>query len=383
MRTWGSVALVVALAAGPSYARKTALPLDLDVVNPIFDESLRATGMLDTDQREKATQRFDDLARQLARTVGSTSSPERRAERLHRRLHASTFKLYRAEADSPLGVLTTGDYNCVSASLVEGLLGRALGLDTWIIAGPQHVFLRVELPAGRSVDIETTAPDGFDARRNAGRAGRVLLAYKLATPEEISARGSRAIVDLYRGIGAPIALEHAPAFVWHNSGKRALERGDAGSAAVFFQEAAQRHPAVSMGLEGTETALAQAFRIAYDAAQFDDAYDIAAMGVSIFPEHVSARDRLIAAGVQRIEAAADAGNPSLAESVLLDVRHLTQERNPRFERNAIPTVVVSAVRAKDFEAARRLVERYAEIEPDAGEVARLQRWVALRTQAGR
>src|SRR5262245_41864026 len=226
MRTWGSVAIVVTLIAAPAYARRDT-PLDLDLVNPIFDESLRATGLLDTQQRAEATGRFDDLARRLARSVGTGGSPSRRAKRLHQQLHATTFKLYRAAADTPPTVLATGQYNCVSASLVEGLLGRAMGLDTWIVAGPQHVFLRVELPEGRSVDVETTAPDGFDAHRNAARAGRILLAYKLATPEEITARGSRAIVDLYRGVGQPIPLEHAPAFVWHNSGKRALERGDA------------------------------------------------------------------------------------------------------------------------------------------------------------
>ncbi|HEX4826562.1 MAG TPA: hypothetical protein VFV19_19860 [Candidatus Polarisedimenticolaceae bacterium] len=378
MRVWGSVAIVVALTAAPAYARHD-VPRDLDVINPIFDESLRATGLLDTHQRADAIDRFDDLARRLASSVGTSGSLERRAKRLHERLHSDTFKLYRIEADSPLTVLTTGEYNCVSASLVEGLLGRALGLDTWFVAGPQHVFLRVELPEGRSVDIETTAPDGFDARKNAGRAGRLLLAYKLATPEEISARGSRAIVDLYRGVGEPIPLEHAPAFVWHNSGKRALEHGDAVSAAVFFREAAALHPAVSMGLEGTETALAQAFRIAYDGGRFEEAYDIAAMGIAIVPDHVSGRDRLIAAGVQRIEAAADAGDPELADAVLQDVRRLTGDRAERFERGAIPVIIACALRVGDWPTAGRLADRYATVEPDPVESARLQRWVALRS----
>src|SRR5262245_10905241 len=134
MRIWGTVAIVALSVTAPAYARHDP-PLELDLVNPIFDESLRATGLLDTDQRAKATQRFDDLARRLASAIGTSGNPARRARRLHERLHATTFKLYRAEADSPLTVLTSGDYNCVSASLVEGLLGRALGLDTWIIAG--------------------------------------------------------------------------------------------------------------------------------------------------------------------------------------------------------------------------------------------------------
>jgi len=180
-------------------------------------------------------------------------------------------------------------------------------------------------------------------------------------------------------VGDPIALEHAPAFVWHNSGKRALERGDGASAAVFFTEAAALHPSVSMGIEGTETALAQAFRIAYDGGRFDDAYDIAAMGIVIFPDHVSTRDRLIAAGVQRIEVAADSGDPGLANAVLEDVRRLTGDRADRFERGAIPVIVASALRIGDWPTAGRLCDRYSVVEPDAVEVARLRRWVTLRS----
>jgi hypothetical protein len=376
-----SVAIVIAFVVTAPALARSAPPLAFDVVHPILDEALLASGVSDPVARAQATDGFDTLAQSLAAAIGDHATPEKRARRLHKLLHAHTLKLYRAEADSPAVVLTRGEYNCVSASLVEGLLGRALGLDTWIVAGPQHVFLRVELPGQRSVDIEATAPDGYDARRNAGRSGRILLAYKLATPEELSARGSRAIVDAYEGIGSPIPIEHAPAFVWHNTGKRALERGDAGRAAISFREAAARHPGVAMGMDGTETALAQAFRISYDAGQFEDAYAIAAMAFQFVPDHVSARDRLVAAGVHRIEAAADSGNPRLADAVLQDVRRLTGDNAARFERGAIPTIISCALRTGDLETAGRLAIRYEAVEPDPAEAARMHRWVALRSAA--
>lgn len=372
---------LAALAVSPGFSRARSEPrLDLAVIRPVLDEALEASGVGEPVERAAFAARFDALAEALAQKIGPGTSPAHKAKKLHRLLHREIFRQYRSEADGLPAVLDHGEYNCVSASMIEALLGRALGLDTWLVAGPRHVFLRVELPAGRSVDIEATAPDGFDARRGARSAGRLLLAYKIATPDEIAARGARAVVDAYEGIGAPVPLEHAPAFVWHNAGQRALLRMDALGAARCFRSAQLRHPDVATPLDASEIAVARAFRIAYDEARFEDAYRIAVIGVDLAPGHVSARDRLVAAAVQRIELAADAGNPALAESVLTEVRGLTQDGAAGFERRAIPGIVGATVRVGDWACAERLSRRYAEVETDPVEVARLLRWVALRAQ---
>lgn len=380
-RTAWAVALAAA-ATVPVAARPKPEPLpDLDVVRPVLVESLDAAGISDASARDAAIARFDVLAARLANKIGTHGSAEHRARRLHTLLHRWTFRLYREDADALPEVLDRGDYNCVSASLLEGMLARSLGLDAWVAAGPRHVFLRIELPRGRSIDVETTAPDGFDARRGTRKAGRILLAYKLATTDEIAARGAAAVVESYQGIRAPIPLEDAPAFVWHNSGKRALERGDAVTAARAFDEAATRHPGVAMAIEGSELAIARAFRIAYDEARFGDAYAIALMGVKLTPQHVSARDRLIAAAIQRIEAASKAGDIAAAEAILDDVRGILFLSTDGFERGAIPGIVAAAIRVGDWTRAERLAARYAAVEPDPVEGVRMARWVASRKAA--
>jgi hypothetical protein len=335
---------------------------DLDPVRSALTSALEASG-LTVSERARYEERFDALAVDVAARVGAIHSPERRARRLHRILHARVFAHYRGDADGVPDVLDQGEFNCVSSTLVEGLLARSLGLQPVIVPGSRHVFLRIELRS-RAIDVETTAPDGFDARGDTGAATRILLAYKLATPEEIARRGEREIVDRYEHVGPAVPLEDGAAFVWHNAAERALARGDGSGAVRRILAGETRFPGVAASHETLQAELGRAFRLDYDEGRFDDAFATAAIGVGLDPALVSAQDRLIAAAAQRVERLVDDGSVEQAESVLVDLRNVLGNGAARFERHVLPVIVAAAVRVGDWERASRLADRYAGVELD-------------------
>jgi hypothetical protein len=343
----------------------------------VFD----ASGLDEAERRIFET-RFDALAREVAARVGNVRSPERRARRLHRVLHDRVFVRYQEDADGIDDVLGRGDFNCVSSTLVEGLLASSLGLEPSIVSESRHVFLRIALPT-RVVDVETTVRDGFDVRGDAAASARFRLANKLAAQDDSTLRGARETVSRDERIGTEIRLADGAAFVWHNVAERALARGEGLAAALRLLAAETLYPGVAAGGESVQTELGRAFRVDYDAARFDEAYRTAAIGVRLGPSVVSAHDRLIAVAAQRVERLADRGDVERAEDVLVDLDRMLGENARRFERHVLPIVVAAAVRVGDWERADCLAERFVSVELDPVEARRLRIWVrSRRIQAG-
>jgi hypothetical protein len=73
---------------------------------------------------------------EVAERVGNVRSPERRARRLHRVLHDRVFARYQDDADGIDDVIGRGEFNCVSATLVEGLMAASLGLTNSVYVDP-------------------------------------------------------------------------------------------------------------------------------------------------------------------------------------------------------------------------------------------------------
>lgn len=344
-------------------------------MHSILANVLRASGVTEHESGV-LTSRFDALAKETALRFGTIRSPERRARRLHRYLHDRVFVHYRDDADGVDDVLARGEFNCVSSTLVEGLMAEALGLNPTIVSGSRHVFLRLAFPS-RVVDVETTSREGFDARGNAAAADRFLIADGLKSPDAIAVRGARERVE-HGGDAPPVPLASGAAFVWYNAAERALARGEGRVAAERLLAGETLYPGVATGGESLQSQLARAFRLDYDAARFDDAYASAAIGVRLGPSVVSARDRLIAAAAQRIEGFLDRGEVGQAEGVVVEIRGLLADGANRFERHILPLVVAAAVRVGDWERALCLSERFGVVEPDAVEARRLGDWVRGR-----
>jgi hypothetical protein len=304
----------------------------------------------------------------IAGRFGTGRPTYRRARRMHDLLHQRYLLEYDADADGLHHVVDDGRFNCLSATLFEGLVARALGYEVEIVQYPRHVLLRLRF-GDRVVDVESTAPEGFDVHIRPGFTGSTPQPGLVASP-------------WLGGYPEPFSLsiEAAVGFVWLNRAHRLLETGEPLAAARSVVEAGRHLPDLTDRVEGVRPILARAFRREYDAARFESAYAVATIEVGLFPESVSSRDRIVAAALKWIEEACDGGDPRGATEVIDGAARLirSESEHRRLVRLASPLVVVAAVRTGDWALVDRAADRYANAEPDPVEVRRLTAWIELR-----
>jgi hypothetical protein len=228
------------------------------------------------------------------------------------------------------------------------------------------------------VDVETTAPSGFDVRRDPVSVIRFLRAYRLATEEELGSRGPWSVFDEYRGLEAPVPMRSAVAFVWHTRGERLLAQGRGEDAAHAFLEVHRLHPELARRSEALRAGLARAFHAAYEDGRFDESFRIAAIDLAVAPGRTTAQDRLLAAAIKRVHREVDSDDSAGAEVVMDEVATVAPEVAARFEREAGPIVAAAAVRTGAAARALRMAERYAAVEPDGVAAQEFVSWVEGR-----
>jgi hypothetical protein len=346
----------------------------------LLQEILRAGGKTDEQSLDRYEASLRRAVEEIEKRVGGNHSPYRTARRVHAALHQRFLRRYDASADGMDAILDRSEYNCVSASLLYGIVVRAFGIPAEVLEVPRHVYVRIE--AGRRmVDIETTSLRGFDLRHPPELLSP--LRSLAESPEEGRGAGSlegapRVVVPAE--IPRVVSLERAVAFVWHNTGLRRLDEGRGLEAALDFQEEARLQPDAASRSAALAALIARAFRMEYEAGRFEAAYRIAGIGLSLFPDTTSGRDRLLAAAAKRIGAACDGGSPAEAESILDGTAGSVRDASDRarLDRAACPSIAVAAVRTGDYALAGRMAARYSASEPDRVEAARLARWIASR-----
>jgi hypothetical protein len=334
----------------------------------IIEDVLAASFPGDADAAALTRDQLSDRVETIADRFGKGRPTYRRARRMHELLHQRYLLQYDADADGMHHLVDDGRFNCLSATLFEGLVARALGYGVEIVQYPRHVLLRLHF-GERVVDVESTAPEGFDVRIRRGFAGSAAAPGLVASP-------------WLGGYPEPFSLsiESAVGFVWLNRAHRLLETGDPLAAARSVVEAGRHLPDLADRVEGVRPILARAFRQEYDAGRFERAYAVAKIEAGLFPESVSSRDRVAAAALKRIEKACDGGDPRGAAE-LIDVAAglmRTESEHRRLVRGASPLIVVAAVRVEDWALAGREAGRYARAEPDPVEARRLTAWLELR-----
>src|SRR5262249_31517671 len=208
----------------------------------------------------------------------------------------------------------------------------------------------------REVEVEPASRDGFDRSWLGARARGFLLAYRLATPEELAADPAAAI-DAYRQVRGLVSLEEAPAFLRYNRAVTGIERGDGLEAARQLAAALEEHPRFREQPDAAGSLFARAFRSAYDAGRYAEAAEIAALERAAFPARTSAADRLLVASPRRVQELSEPGSAAEAEALLDSVRRDQPDIAERLTEAACPAAVLSALRAGDFPRAKRLAER--------------------------
>lgn len=341
----------------------------------ILDAILVANGVASDDVRAASVRRIQSEIDRIVAASGDGRPGWRRAARLHRRLHRDYLTTYRADADGLLAVIDDGTYNCVSATLFYGLVAHRLGYGVRVLEYPGHLLLRLRM-RGRRVDVETTDPDGYDLSRFPGWAPP-------AGPLTAAAPGEPFGPPLPGVTFWEVELEQAVGFAWLNRAWRLHDRGQPRAAAAAAGAALRHLPGGGASEELVIRLLSQAFRESYEVGDFETAFVVASHDVELFPGRTTSRDRLFAAGLKRVEAAADRGAISAAEAVVTRVRTLAggDADVERFERLTTPLIAAAAVREERWDAALAAAARFAAVEPDRVEAERLARWIDRRRAA--
>ncbi len=168
-----------ATAAGVGQANSLRSALLADASDGSLDEfSLSQAALIagrDLEQRE-----YELAGRKLSQIVSASVraaakvDAEKRGVELFRFMHREVLRgEYRSGQNDLTRLLETGDYNCVTATILYQTLCRASAAPTRAVAAPAHVFCRLDADLGG--DVETTCPTWFEqAQRKNPRAGRVV-----------------------------------------------------------------------------------------------------------------------------------------------------------------------------------------------------------------
>ncbi|HET6373518.1 MAG TPA: hypothetical protein VFG76_09430 [Candidatus Polarisedimenticolia bacterium] len=339
-----------------------------------------ASGSVGADRAAADAARIDKIVDAAVARAGKTGGAQRRARRILAELHRTTLLRYEPTADRFNDLLDRGTYNCVSSTLLFVIAARRAGLEPQVVETPRHVFATVEA-GGRRIEVETTSPLGVDVERDLGQFQRFVLGYKYVTEDEIARRGIQAIYDEFHKVSRPITPERAVAFLYHNAAVRALQAGDAVSAARRLISAARIYPDLAYRSEDLRMSLALAIRELYDAGRFLEAFRLGEVAMESFPGRMTVADRFVAVAVRAVEEAARKGSLALAEDLETRALRLLGQQDDarrRLESRTAADLARAAVFSGDWGAARRHAERFGAVADDPIEAHYLTDWVERR-----
>ncbi len=102
---------------------------------------------------------LDGLKTELER--GGADGKAAKAEGALTYLHKNVLRAYREDATTLDGILDSGTFNCVSSAVLYALAASSLGVEVAGVRTSDHAFCTV-MADGRSIDVETTNPYGYD-----------------------------------------------------------------------------------------------------------------------------------------------------------------------------------------------------------------------------
>ena len=155
----GQVGPAEIFALDPGFAELGALVEPVDAAR-LERAAFLASG-LPPGRIEAYAARLDRELAPLRAKLAPTNDEGERAEAILGFLHEGILRAYRADASTLDGILDTGLFNCVSSAVLYAIAARSEGLAVAAAKTADHAFCTV-LAGGRSVDVETTDPYGYD-----------------------------------------------------------------------------------------------------------------------------------------------------------------------------------------------------------------------------
>lgn len=132
---------------------------------------LVASGSREYADYENTKQRIDQFLKHTRKHIVERDNEWLVGQILNSEMH-NTFFLKESKGGAPngysadqsrlMGIFETGEFNCISASLLYAIVARHFDLRVQGVMLPSHAFIQLNLRDGRAIDVETTSPGGYD-----------------------------------------------------------------------------------------------------------------------------------------------------------------------------------------------------------------------------
>jgi tetratricopeptide (TPR) repeat protein len=123
--------------------------------------ALVAGGASSPEEIERRERRLDALTLPLRESAAVLTPPKARAQAVFEFMHLRILRSgYRVDATDVASALDTGQFNCVSASVLFCCLAEQFGLDARGVELPGHAMSRLYVD-GQPIEVETTCPKWF------------------------------------------------------------------------------------------------------------------------------------------------------------------------------------------------------------------------------
>ena len=185
----------------------------------LLDSALDASRLGNLTELAELSKLCDQQATRLRVLVDPRSAPAVRGELVLRYLHEHLLHgVYAPRCEDVAHTLRSGDFNCVTATVLYVWLCREADLEVQVLSLPGHVYCR--LAADPTVEIQTTSPRGF-----------------AAPPESACLAGSIADAStaIYGGESRVLSDRALIAKVYYNRGVTLLERSQFADAFAVLQ----------------------------------------------------------------------------------------------------------------------------------------------------
>jgi hypothetical protein len=176
----------------------------------LLDASLLASGVRDEAELASARDRLDSLWLEVGQPLIEKLPPDDQIKAIFAATHRLVLTgAYKAECTEVHRTLTSGDYNCVTATIVYLELCRRHGLVGSAVAVPGHVYCR--LHGSTDLDIQTTCKEWLDVRAGKAKSATATalakqLAAQTAAPRQLT--GVQLLGKIYYNRGVSLLEQH-------------------------------------------------------------------------------------------------------------------------------------------------------------------------------
>jgi len=206
----------------------------------LIDAAFIVSGLPDREELDAYRARYLALVDRIRERIAEIDDDYGQAKAAFEYLHGHVFKKYGLHAVDMVGVFNSGEYNCVSATVLFNSVLRDLNIESSGVLVPSHAYSLVYTDRGE-IEVETTSPHGFNPARTADEYRKLLEKYRL-TGEMYETVGDKKVARaaLIKEIGGKRKLVNnttMAAIIYSNIASARVLDGDTRSALALFVKA--------------------------------------------------------------------------------------------------------------------------------------------------